>query len=259
MFIKKLTGKEVTFFEMDNDHNDLKFISIPKKSSRQCFEIVYYIIKLCKENKSKCTLDNVPDLTHENAEDELQKICRFSNAVNKHMDLERFYLSLKSRLEAIPDHPDHDDFKKMDMTDVVNEMMYGVSTSKVGAAFCRHLLVEGYQNVFKNEKLTKNDLKIYRESLYVAILCTIKTDLIISKRDSFDDIEQYINDNLVNGTVKKNLDSVLGKMTNFHKSPIVNAFRYRLESMDHRRDDRVTLIKKSNEPHKGLQILDKVN
>jgi len=137
--------------------------------------------------------------------------------------------------------------------------MYGVSTSKIGAAFCRHLLVEGYQNVFKNKKHTKKDLSIYRDSLIVAILCTIKNDLTISKRDSFDDIEQYINDNLVNDTVKKNLNCVLGKMTDFHKSPLVNDFRYRIENMDHRRDDRVTLIKKSNEPHKGIQILSKVN
>ncbi|ORX87905.1 hypothetical protein BCR32DRAFT_274115 [Anaeromyces robustus] len=194
------------------------------------------------ENKNKCILNNVPDLTHEKTEDYHQRIDRkldkiLSSSVNSHMNLEHFYLLLKSRLETISDHLDHNDFQKMNMTDTINEMMYGVSTSKVGAVYCRHLLVEGYQNVFKNEKHAKKYLNIYRDSLHIVILY------------SFDNIEQYINDNLVNDTVKKNLDSILGKMTNFHKSPLISAFSYRLESIDHRRNDRITLIKKSNEPH----------
>jgi len=67
--------------------------------------------------------DNIPDLIHEETEENLHKIYvildkTFSSSVNNtHIDLERFYLSLKSHLEAIPDHPDQDDFKKMDMTD----------------------------------------------------------------------------------------------------------------------------------------------
>jgi len=260
---EKLTGEECTFFRMDNDHHDLKFLSSMRDSSHNCEKVTIKIFKLCQENKSKCILDDHrTDLIHKEPEqnyysETLDKT--YGSMVNSHIDLDHFYLSLKSRFEAIPDHPDHDNFKKMDITDALNEIMYGVSTSKVGAAFCRHLLVEGYQNVFENKNHTKEDLSIYRDSLMVAILCTIRNDLTLSERDSCDDIEQYINDTLVNDTVKKNLDIVLGKMTNFHNHPLVNAFRYRIESTDHRRDDRVTLIEKSNEPHKGIQILEKVN
>jgi len=234
---KEYNKKDLVFFKMRNDDNGLKFKSGRMYTSdRRYFDTVEDIIKLCKKYPNKFNSDKIPNFGEESYKELIEKCYQriYPNSLSKlHIDVIEMY----SLLENIVN--DSDDGKIIDMNDTISEMIEGVSTSKVGAAFCKHLLDEGYNTFFKNDKLNENEFNIYKEALKLSIVCTMKSDLVMSDSEYSRDIENFINDNLVNNNnnIKNNLENVFEKIPDLKKNPFVNAFLYRIESTEHYRDD----------------------
>jgi len=258
---KNFNNEDLEFFRMDNDNIGLKFKPYKvNKSAQYYINNVYEIINLCKQYPNKFDSSKIPDFTSFTSFREatdLQKsflrrldIC-IRNYLNMHIDISGMYMLLNSIANK------SDDGKIIDMNDAINEMIDGISTSKVGVALCKHLLDEGYNDIFKNDKLNEHELNIYKYTLKVSTFCTVEYETERSKRDYSWDIEKFINNNLVNNNnIKNNLESVFKVIPDLRKNPYVKAFLYRIESTDHEREDFECLeIKRKHEEENLLCLL----
>jgi len=94
--------------------------------------------------------------------------------------------------------------------DIINLWMKYLLQKSV-LLFVIHLLDEGYNTIFKNDKLNEDDFDTYKDALKLSIFCTMKSDLTISDSKYSRDIENFINDNLVNNNNNNNIEKNFGK------------------------------------------------